>query len=248
MARFFITGSSDGLGSLMAQKLIANGHKVVLHARNAQRARDAVQACPSSEAVLIADLTSIDETKHLAAEANQLGPFDAVVHNAGVYLGMELVKGKSGLPSLFAVNTLAPYMLTCLMDKPKRLVFISSGMHRSGSVNLDNLTASEYGDSKLHNVMFAKAFARRWPDVECYSADPGWVPTKMGGQHAPGDINLGVDTFTMLALGEGAARGKTGKYFARLKEERVARDADDVELQDRLLKELEKISGVKVPK
>lgn len=247
MARFFITGSSDGLGSLTAQKLIAKGHQVVLHARNAQRAQDAEKACPGSEAVLIADLTSIDETKQLAADANKLGPFDAVVHNAGLYLGMEHVKGKSGLPSLFAVNTLAPYILTCLMDKPKRLVYISSGLHRGGRVNLDNLQASTYGDSKLHDVMFAKAFARRWPDVECYSADPGWVPTKMGGRSATGDINLGADTFAMLALGEGAAKGKTGKYFAKLREDRSAPIADDLKLQDQLLKELEKISGVTVP-
>ncbi|KAH8820640.1 hypothetical protein F5884DRAFT_764727 [Xylogone sp. PMI_703] len=246
MARFFVTGSSDGLGSLTAQKLIAGGHQVVLHARNAQRAKDAEAACPGSQAVLIADLSSIEETKQLAAEANKLGPFDAVVHNAGV-MGNS-TKGKSGLPSIFAVNTLAPYILTCLMDKPKRLAFISSNMHRGGSAKLDDLMMTTYSDSKLHDIMLANAFARRWPDVESNSADPGWVPTKMGGRGATGDINLAVDTFVMLALGEGAAKGQTGKYFVGLKENQVIKDANDVGLQDRLLKELAKISGVEVPK
>lgn len=247
MARIFITGSSDGLGSLTAKSLIAQGHQVILHARNAQRAQDAATACPGSQAVLIADLTSLEETKILAAEADRHGPFDCIMHNAGLYFGMEKVKGKSGLPSLFTVNTLAPYMLTCLMKRPKRLVFISSGLHQGGKPNLDNLPASNYGDTKLHDVMLALAFARRWPDVECNAANPGWVPTKMGGRSAPGDLKAGVDTFVMAALGEGAARGQTGKYFVNSKVESYARIADDVHLQDRLLKELEKISGVSLP-
>ncbi len=69
MARFFITGSSDGLGSLTAKRLVAQGHQVVLHARNPERARDASAACPGAEAVLVADLSSIDETRTLAAAA-----------------------------------------------------------------------------------------------------------------------------------------------------------------------------------
>ncbi len=67
--------------------------------------------------------------------------------------------------------------------------------------------------------MLAQAFARRWPDVESNSAKPGWVPTKMGGRSAPGDINAGADTFVMVALGEAAARAKTGGYFSNSKEE-----------------------------
>ena len=198
MARFFITGSSDGLGSLTAKHLLAQGHQVVLHARNAERARDASAHCPGAEAVLIADLSSVDETMSLAAEANRLGPYDAVIHNAGVFLGMERVPGKSGFPTLFAVNTLAPYLLTCLMARPKRLVYVSSSMHMGGQPNTNTkdghqLLGSGYSDSKLHNVMFAKAFARRWPEVGSYSVDPGWVPTKMGGPSAPGRVEDGVD-------------------------------------------------------
>ncbi|KAJ0115734.1 hypothetical protein J7T55_010557 [Diaporthe amygdali] len=247
MARIFITGSSDGLGSLTAQRLIKQGHSVVLHARNSQRAADAQKACPGSDAVLVADLTSIDETKALAAEANKLGPFDAVLHNAGLFTGFEKVTGKSGLPSLFTVNVLAPYILTGLMDRPKRLVYVSSGLHQGGKPRLDSLEGSVYADSKLHDIMLAKAFARRFPGVESNSVDPGWVPTKMGGSGATGDIEGSIKTFAMLALGEGEAKGKTGKYFYNLKEATYLKTADDEAAQDGLLKRLAEISGVEVP-
>ena len=249
MARFFITGSSDGLGSLAAKRLLAQGHQVVLHARNAERARDASAHCPGAEAVLIADLSSIDETMSLAAEANRLGP---VIHNAGVFLSMERVPGKSGFPTLFAVNTLAPYLLTCLMARPKRLVYVSSSMHMGGQPNTNSkdghqLLGPGYSDSKLHNVLFAKAFARRWPEVGSYSVDPGWVPTKMGGPSAPGRVEDGVDAYVMLALGQGEARWSRGGYFVSYQEANPAALTGDIEMQDRLLALLAAISGVAVP-
>lgn len=249
MARIFITGSSDGLGSLTAQRLIKQGHTVVPHARNAQRAADAQEACPGSEAVLVADLTSIDETKQLAATVNKLGPFDCVLHNAGLYLGMEHVIGKSGLPSLFTVNTLAPYILTCLMEKPKRLVYVSSGMHRDRSLKLDSLEGSVYVDSKLQALTLAKAFARLFGEgVESNAVDPGWVPTKMGGESAPGDLEAAIKCFAMVALGEGDAKGNSGKYFFNSAEDHYLKEADDKAAQDVLLKKLAEISGVQPPK
>ncbi|ROW15307.1 hypothetical protein VPNG_03043 [Cytospora leucostoma] len=247
MARIFITGSSDGIGSLTAQRLIRQGHSVVLHARNAQRAADADKACPGSEAVLVADLTSIDETRRLAAEADRLGPFDCVLHNAGLYVGMENVPGRSGLPSLFAVNTLAPYLLTCLMARPRRLVYVSSGLHRGGRPRLEALERSGYGDSKLQDILLAKAFARRFGGVESNAVDPGWVPTKMGGRSAPGDIEETIKAFATLALGEGFAKGKTGKYFANSEEGPCEEVADNEAVQDGLLKRLAEICGVEPP-
>ncbi|KAL2257680.1 hypothetical protein VTK26DRAFT_9314 [Humicola hyalothermophila] len=252
MGRFFITGSSDGLGSLTAKRLIAQGHQVVLHARNSERAQDAAAACPGADAVLVGDLSSIDETKALAADANRLGPYDAVIHNAGVFRGVEHALGKSGLPMRFSVNTLAPYILTCLMALPKRLVYVSSSMHAGGQPNVgteggDDMNAllqSGYSDTKLHNVMFAKAFSRRWPQVGCYSVDPGWVPTKMGGPSAPGRTEDGVDTFVMLALGKGEESWTPGGYFASSEERQPSVVADDVRLQELLLERLAEISGV----
>ncbi|KAK0726195.1 hypothetical protein B0T21DRAFT_293208 [Apiosordaria backusii] len=264
MGRFFITGSSDGLGARTANKLISQGHGVVLHARNAQRAEDARKACPGADTVLIADLSSIEETKQLAKEASELGPYEAVIHNAGVYTGMETVPGKSGLPTLFTVNTLAPYILTALMgpDAQKRLVFVSSGLHVGGQPRLsggaEDIKTSGYGDSKLHNVILAKAFARVWGEskgTRAYSVHPGWVPTKMGGANATGDMDLAVDTFVWVATGGQTDDGKgekeeerwtPGGYFTALKEEEPSNIASDPAVQDGLLAVLETISGAKV--
>lgn len=257
MARIFITGSSDGLGSLAAQALVKKGHQVVLHARNAQRAKDAVAACPGAETVLIADLSSISDTKKLADEVNKLGDVDTVIHNAGLYHG-DFQKTEDGLPSLFAVNTIAPYILTCLIKKPKRLVYVASGLHNGGDPSLTDIAWKErgekrwseaqcYRDTKLHNVIFSKAVARRWPDVSSNSLDPGWVPTKMGGAGATGNFEAGVDTYIMLAEGDG--KGKTsGKYFKPGKREDIPKAAsDDEATQDKLFKLCEEITGVQFP-
>src|SRR3954470_6642074 len=106
MASIFITGSADGLGQLTAKALIAQGHLVVLHARNEKRAQEALDKIPGAEAVVTADLSSIEETKQLASKVNAFGKFDTVIHNAGVYY--------ASAKKIFAVNTLAPYILTCL--------------------------------------------------------------------------------------------------------------------------------------
>jgi NAD(P)-dependent dehydrogenase (short-subunit alcohol dehydrogenase family) len=121
MARIFITGSSDGLGSMTAKLLADQGHRVVLHARNPERGRQALGKVPEAEKVLIGDLSSMDETKRLAEDVNAMGHFDAVIHNAGVYQVSNML--------IFAVNTLAPYILTCLVQRPERLIYLSSGMH-----------------------------------------------------------------------------------------------------------------------
>src|ERR1043165_1089406 len=118
MARIFITGSADGLGQLAAQSLIDHGHDVVLHARNSARARDAMKKTPGADTALVADLANIEETKRLAEQANVMGTFDAVIHNAGIYNG--------SAKELFAVNVLAPYILTCFMNRPGRLIYMSS--------------------------------------------------------------------------------------------------------------------------
>src|SRR5215467_3076557 len=175
MARIFITGSADGLGELTARSLIEQGHNVVLHARNAARGRDAVKKNPGAESVLTGDLSGIEETKKLAYEANQSGAFDAVIHNAGVY--------RASAKEVFEVNTVAPYILTCLMQKPKRLIYLSSGMHLHGSSNFDNfktgISRITYSDSKLHVLMLCMAVAGKWKDVYANTVNPGWVPTKI---------------------------------------------------------------------
>ncbi|KAH7075327.1 hypothetical protein BKA63DRAFT_295438 [Paraphoma chrysanthemicola] len=257
MARIFITGSSDGLGSIVAKRLVERGHSVVLHARNAQRAKDANAACPGAENVVTGDLTSIPETKGIAEQVNKLGAFDCVIHNAGLYRG-PYRKTSEGIPALAAVNTLAPYILTALINRPKRLIFLSSGIHYSGSANMDDVLYAKrgesgyheteaYGASKLHNVLFAKAFARRWPDVKSNALDPGWMPTKMGGKNATGEFEDSIASYVMLAEGEEGLAKKSGCYFKPGKKEDTPKgETEDEGKQDRLLEVCEEFSGVKI--
>lgn len=187
MARIFITGSTDGIGLAAAKVLSERGHTVVLHARNQDRAASARQAVPKAQAVLVGDLRSIAATKHLAEEANeniaQYGPFEAIIHNAGIGYGgtssREITADQ--VSAVFAVNTLAPYILTCLIKRPTRgLLFMSSDSHYGGDASLKNAALSHsYSDSKLHDVMLANAFARRWSDIQVLSMHPGWVRTKV---------------------------------------------------------------------
>lgn len=242
MARIFITGSSAGLGQLAAQSLISQGNEVVLHARNGQRAKDAQQAVPDAEDVVIGDLSSVEETKSLAEEVNALGHFDVVIHNAGVY--------RNSGEKILAVNTLAPYILTCLIQKPKRLIYLSSGMHKSGSPSFDQIKSGEgisYSDSKLHVVLLAKAVARKWPEVYANAVDPGWVPTKMGGSGASGDLQKGYETQAWLAVSNDEEAKVSGRYFHHKKEANYNPKADEVALQEKLLAGCAEITGIRFP-
>src|ERR1700691_1597804 len=200
MARIFITGSADGLGRMAAELLIEQGHRVVLHARNQARADETKRNVPKAETVVIGDLSTIAQTRKVAEQVNALGTFDAVIHNAGIgYREPRRIATEDGLPQVFAVNTLAPYILTALIKKPKRLVYLSSGLHRNGDASLKDLAwehrpwqgQQAYSDTKLHDVLLAFAFARRWRDVLSNALEPGWVPTKMGGAGAPEDLDAG---------------------------------------------------------
>lgn len=239
MAKVFITGSADGLGQLAARRLVEEGHRVVMHARNAQRAESVKKEVEGAEKVLIGDLSSKEETIRLAEEVNAAGPFNAIIHNAGVY--------HTANQQIFRVNTLAPYILTCLIHKPERLIYMSSGMHLHGHPNLDKFETGEisYSDSKLHDVILAKAVARRWPMVRSNAVNPGWVPTKMGGAGAPDDLQKGYETQVWLAVGEDAT--VSGGYFFHRKETRYSSIADDTRLQDQFLAQCEKITGIPFP-
>jgi NAD(P)-dependent dehydrogenase (short-subunit alcohol dehydrogenase family) len=241
MARIFITGSSDGLGQLAAESLINRGHQVVLHARNEQRFRDAQKAIPDAEAIVIGDLSSIEETKSLAEAVNALGDFDAVIHNAGVYRASSKV--------IFAVNSLAPYILTCLIKKPKRLIYLSSGMHKNGKPALEGIISEKgnisYSDSKLHMVLLTKAVARKWPDVYSNAVDPGWVPTKMGGPGARDDLEKGFETQVWLAMSDDDKAKVSGRYFHHKNEADYHPQADSIELQKEFFTICQHKSGVK---
>lgn len=243
MARIFITGSADGLGQLSAQSLIKQGHKVVLHARNAERAEEAKKKNPASEAVVTGDLSDIEQTIELAHQLNSIGAFDAVIHNAGVY--------RASSKDIFTVNTLAPYLLTCLMHKPKRLIYLSSGMHSSGNSKLDSFKTDAsritYSDSKLHVLMLCMAVARKWQDVYANTVNPGWVPTKMGGRGAPDDLQKGYETQVWLAVSNDEKAKVSGQYFFHQEVRHHNPEADDVSLQERFLNVCKEVTGVSFP-
>jgi len=256
MAKIFITGSAGGLGRMAARMLVANGHQVILHARNQSRAEEARHGVPGAETVVIGDLSSIQETKQVAEQVNTLGVVDAVIHNAGVgYRESHRIQTIDGLPQVFAVNSLAPYQLTCLIKKPRRLIYISSGLHRSGNITMDDLTwvnrpwngSSAYADSKLHNVILAFAVARKWPDVLSNALEPGWVATKMGGPGAPDSLEEGTITQVWLATSQEPEAMVTGRYFYHKKNRNFHPAAADVKIQERYLSECARLSGVTFP-
>lgn len=243
MAKILITGSADGLGLLAAKALIQGGHQVVLHARNEERGRQALKNAPGAAGMLTADLSSMAETKNLAASANALGTFDAVIHNAGVYQVPKNSVGAEGLPLLLTVNSLAPYILTCLMHKPKRLIYLSSGMHMQGSTNAETLQVT-YSDTKLHDLILAKAFAAKWPDVYAHAVDPGWVPTKMGGAGAPDNLEKGFETQAWLAVSNDAEALVSGRYFHHKRQARYHPAADDPAIREKLLNHFGQLTGI----
>jgi len=234
MAKIFITGSADGLGRLAAKELVKGGHEVVLHARDAGRGQEALKSVHGAADVLIGDLADVEATKALAEKANLLGTFDAVIHNAGVY--------QAGAQQLLYVNTLAPYLLTAMMHRPKRLVYLSSAMHLSGRPEWTERPS--YSDTKLHVLMLAKALARKWSKVYANAVDPGWVPTKMGGAGAPDDLLKGYQTQVWLAASNDAGAMVSGQYFHHQKPARYNHSADDRAMQERLLENCARLTGV----
>jgi NAD(P)-dependent dehydrogenase (short-subunit alcohol dehydrogenase family) len=255
MATVLVTGSADGLGRFAAQRLVKAGHEVVLHARSMTRGRDAMAGVPGAKAVVVGDLSTLAEMMSVAEQANALGRFDAVIHNAAVGFKESRKDTIDGIEHVFAINTLAPYVLTALIHRPGRLIYLSSGLHQSGNPDLGDLNwqrrqwngMQAYSDTKLHDVLLAFAIARRWAGVYSNALEPGWVATKMGGSGAPDDLAKGSETQAWLAVSEDKAAKVTGRYFFHLKERAVSPAARDSARQDELLRSCEQMSGVTLP-
>ena len=255
MARIFITGSADGLGLMEARMLVSQGHQVVLHGRSRKRADEALSKVPGAMTAIVGDLAIIAETRSLAEQVNEVGPFDAVIHNAGVYGDSYCSLTVDGLPEMFVVNSLAPYILTCLIRRPQRLVYTSSGLHRGGDATLNDVTwsrrpcvgSSAYSDSKLHNVILAFAVARKWPDVLSNAVDPGWAATKMGGRGAPVSIEEGARTQVWLAVSQEKEALVSERYFSHQQPRSFHPAAADPAVQEKYLSECARLSGVVFP-
>ncbi|HEV8443918.1 MAG TPA: SDR family NAD(P)-dependent oxidoreductase [Steroidobacteraceae bacterium] len=254
MRHVFITGSTDGLGRAAARALIDEGHQVVLHARSNDRARALADLAPRACGLAIGDLASAAETRSLADQVNRIGRMDAVIHNAGVYREGARGNTPEGHAKILAVNTLAPYLLTKLLDRPDRLVYLSSGMHRGGEDSLRDIDWKQrrwdanaaYSESKLYITSLAFAVARHWPGVSSNAVDPGWVPTRMGGPGAPDDLEEGHRTQTWLATSDDAAARTSGGYWYHRARREAAAAANDTDFQDRLLARLAELTGVEL--
>jgi len=252
MARIFITGSTDGLGRAAARALLDEGHEVILHARSAERAKVLTDLAPRAAGVVVGDLSSAAGVRGLARQVNDAGRMDAVIHNAGVYLEPARAATPEGHARTLAVNTLAPYLRTALISRPDRLIYLSSGMHRSGGGSLQDIdwrqrrwnAVRAYSESKLHVATLALAIARRWPEIQSHAVDPGWVPTKMGGAGAPDDLEMGHQTQTWLATSNDPAATTSGGYWYHRKRQAPAPEALDPEFQDALLDRLAELTGV----
>jgi NAD(P)-dependent dehydrogenase (short-subunit alcohol dehydrogenase family) len=252
MARIFITGSTDGLGRAAAGALLDEGHQVVLHARSRGRASALDDLAPRSAGVVVGDLASAVETRGVADQVNAIGRMDAVIHNAGISSTNGRLPTPEGHATILAVNTLAPYVLTALIERPRRLVYLSSGMHRSGGATLRDIdwierrwsSSQAYSESKLYVTALAFAIARYCPDVLSNAVDPGWVPTKMGGPGAPDDLDEGYRTQTWLAISDDSGATVSGRYWHHRRPEIPAKEVSDPGFHDQLLAKLAELSGV----
>jgi NAD(P)-dependent dehydrogenase (short-subunit alcohol dehydrogenase family) len=242
MARVFITGSADGLGRAVAQMLLEDGHEAVVHARDQDRLMAVRDLLDGGAAAVVGDLSNLEQTRGVADQVNRLGRVDAVIHNAGV------LSGRQVLP----VNVVAPYLLTALIDRPHRLVYLSSGMHRGGRASLTGMdwsgrgTTGSYSDSKLFVTSLAMAVARIWSDVFSNAVDPGWVPTKMGGPGAPDDLRLGHLTQEWLATSNDPRARTSGGYWYHQRRAEPAPSVHDQPFQDQLLEDLARFTGTRL--
>lgn len=252
MSRVLITGSTEGLGLAAARTLMDEGHEVVLHARSPARAALLANIAARSAGIVVGDLASAVETRAIAEQARRIGRMDAVIHNAGIYLAPERGATPEGHAKTLAVNSLAPYMLTALIERPQRLIYLSSGMHRGADASLRDVDWEErrweparaYSESKLFVTALAFAVARHWPGVLSNAVDPGWVPTRMGGPGAPDDLTKGHLTQTWLAVSNDPAARVSGRYWYHRKEQQPAADAMDPGFQDRLVTRLGALTGL----
>src|SRR5690348_9317873 len=177
---------------------------------------------------------------------------DAVIHNAGVFLEPSRSATADGHARTLALNTLAPYLLSALIDRPDRLIYLCSGLQHTGrgSARCIDWTDRQWNagqataESQRQATALALTLARAWPDVLSNAVDPGWVPTKMGGPAATGDLEQGYLTQTWLAVSNDPAAAVSGGYWYHRQRQEPAPQARDPAFQDQLMDRLAALTGV----
>ncbi len=204
---------------------------------------------------MVGDLSSATDTRAVADQVNAVGRMDAIIHNAGIYGQRSRGSTATGHATILAVNTLAPYLLTALIERPDRLIYLSSGLHRDGEGSLRDIdwatrpwdAARAYAESKLYVAALAFGLARRWPGVLTNVVDPGWARTKMGGQGAPVDLDTGQRTQAWLAVSNEKTAIVSGRYWQHMRQEQPAREVTDPTFQEELIEKLGELTGVGLP-
>jgi NAD(P)-dependent dehydrogenase (short-subunit alcohol dehydrogenase family) len=256
MSRIFVTGSAQGIGAECARQLIDLGHEVVLHARDADRALQAMATNRAASAVVTGELADMASTRTLARAAEAAGPYDAIIHNAGVGGGKSgRVVTVDGLERIFQINVVAPYLLTSLMSLAPRMIYLTSGLEAQGHWVPEDLQWTDrewdsmqaYSDSKLHDSMLSYELAARYPEFAVNAVDPGWIKTRLGGPDAWDSVDLGAETQVWLATSEAIAAAMTGQYFKRRESIDPNPVTQDIAARADLMAELERITGATLP-
>lgn len=191
--------------------------------------------------MIIGDLSDAKQVKKIARKVNALGTMDVVIENAGV--------DSSDSKLTARVNVEAPYMLTALIKKPNRIIYVDSGMHRGAPLDVIHLeTNLSYSSSKIALMVLTEYVARIWPDVAVNAVDPGWVPTRMGGPAANDDLAGGFSGHVWLATSTDPQALQSGHLYYHLKQVGYDQRADDQQLQERLISKLADLTWVKIPK
>jgi NAD(P)-dependent dehydrogenase (short-subunit alcohol dehydrogenase family) len=266
-ATVFITGATDGLGRSLAQRLAADGARLILHGRDAGRlaaTADEVAAHGGKPQTLLADLADLDQVRRLAGEVRETtGRLDVFVSNAGIGSGEPDGHTRrvsaDGYELRFAVNYLAGFLLTMellpllLASAPARVVNVASlGQHPLDFADL-MLTrgysgARAYGQSKLAQIMSGFELAERLGPgrVAVNSLHPAtYMPTKMVLLERGESVDTlaeGVEATRRLAVGPGVA-GVTGRFFNRTEEARASEQAYDPAARARLWDESRRLTG-----
>ncbi len=227
-----ITGSTDGIGLETAEMLVSLGHHVLLHGRNPSKLEDAektLSALPGDGRVesYVADLSLMANVEALAEEvAGQHAKLDVLINNAGVFKASDPVTA-DGLDVRFAVNTIAPYLLTRrllpLIGSSGRVINLSSAAQSPvdpkalrGEVPL--LAGTAYAQSKLALTMWSRHLALSLEDQgpAIIAVNPGsMLGTKMVKEAyrvAGGDVRKGADILRRAALDDDFAAA-SGQYF-----------------------------------
>lgn len=227
-----ITGSTDGIGLLTAQKLLTLGHKVLIHGRNSSKLEQSKQRLLESNKkgvieTYLADLSNISEVKKLANDISKNNnKIDVLINNAGIYKTNDKVT-KDGLDVRFVVNTIAPYLLTKalfpLLDSSSRVVNLSSAAQAPvqeealrGEIFLDD--AHAYAQSKLGLTMwsFYLSLKTTTEGLVIVSVNPksllGSKMVKDAYGINGGDINIGADILIRASVSD-EFDNANGKYF-----------------------------------